>query len=71
MRPHEYRGKTCEQRDAPFRLPREPRNRHDPVVSVEAVLAIIDDQERLPIDRRLPNDLAAMLRALEPFRDCK
>lgn len=37
--------------------------------STNSVLAVIDDQERLLIDRRLPNNLPAVLRALEPFRD--
>jgi transposase len=33
------------------------------------VLAVIDEQDRVLFDRRLPNDLAVVLRSLEPFRE--
>lgn len=36
--------------------------------SNNGVLAVIDEQDRLLCDQRLPNDLAAVLRAIEPFR---
>jgi transposase len=36
--------------------------------SNNSVLAVIDDQDRVLVDQRLPNDLAAVLRAIEPFR---
>lgn len=37
--------------------------------SNNSVLAVIDDQDRVLLDRRLPNDLATVVRAIEPFRD--
>lgn len=37
--------------------------------SNNSVLAVIDEQDRVLFDRRLPNDLATVVRAIEPFRD--
>ena len=36
--------------------------------SNNGVLSVIDDEERVRYEKRLPNDLAQVLRALEPFR---
>ena len=36
--------------------------------SNNAVLAVIDEQDHVLFDQRLPNDLAAVLRAIEPYR---
>ena len=37
--------------------------------SNNGVLSIIDDDDRVQFERRLPNELPAVLRALEPFAD--
>jgi len=37
--------------------------------STNSVLAVLDESDRPLLQRRLPNDLPAILKALEPFRD--
>ena len=37
--------------------------------SNNGVLSVLDEADRVQYERRLPNDLSQVLKALEPFRD--